>query len=292
VASARQTEANRRNARKSTGPVTPEGKRASSRNALKHGLRARTHVPRDDAAEAADRAARWNSALRPYTAFEVWLADQVALESVRVERCQALERDTRARAAARASARWDEDRRLDAERDALLLAAAPALTVLQLRRTPQGCDWLAARWSELAESLRQGRDWDDARRSLALDLLGVPPQFRDGPTPLDAAVSRDDRAALAEARADELRRLKARVLDPLDAADHAAAALGSPAEPDAPTRTARRYEATRARQLRWALAQLKSPRAALPSIALPTGSFDPSASLPPFTPARPTGGDR
>lgn len=160
VASARQTEANRRNARKSTGPVTPEGKRASSRNALKHGLRARTHVPRDDAAEAADRASRWNSALRPYTAFEVWLADQVALESVRVERCQALERDTRARAAARASARWDEDRRLDAERDALLLAALPALTVLQLRRTPQGCDWLAARWSELAASLRQGRDWE------------------------------------------------------------------------------------------------------------------------------------
>ena len=39
--------ANRKNARKSTGPKTPEGKARSSRNALKHGLLAR-HVIIDD----------------------------------------------------------------------------------------------------------------------------------------------------------------------------------------------------------------------------------------------------
>ena len=42
--SARQIEANRRNALRSTGPRTPEGKHASRLNAFKHGLRAEAMV--------------------------------------------------------------------------------------------------------------------------------------------------------------------------------------------------------------------------------------------------------
>ena len=42
MASKRQIAANRRNARKSTGPKTPEGKRVSRMNALKHGVSARS----------------------------------------------------------------------------------------------------------------------------------------------------------------------------------------------------------------------------------------------------------
>ena len=62
--SAKQLEANRRNAQHSTGPKTPEGKQAARFNALRHGLRAAcTVLPFEDPAEfdqlCADLEADW-----------------------------------------------------------------------------------------------------------------------------------------------------------------------------------------------------------------------------------------
>jgi hypothetical protein len=55
MSSFRQIEANRRNARLSTGPVTEEGKRQSRQNALRHGLTAETVI--DALEDAEDYAA-------------------------------------------------------------------------------------------------------------------------------------------------------------------------------------------------------------------------------------------
>src|SRR6516225_1577738 len=72
MTSFRQIEANRRNARLSTGPVTEEGKRQSRQNALRHGLTAETVI---DALEDAE----------DYAAFEMAVAADYDAQSA-VER--------------------------------------------------------------------------------------------------------------------------------------------------------------------------------------------------------------
>lgn len=60
MTSLRQIEANRRNARLSTGPLTEEGKRRSRQNAVRHGLTAETVI---DALEDADDYAAFELAI-------------------------------------------------------------------------------------------------------------------------------------------------------------------------------------------------------------------------------------
>src|SRR6201997_4571504 len=60
MTSFKQFEANRRNARLSTGPVTDEGKRKSRQNALRHGLTAETVI---DALEDAEDYAAFELAI-------------------------------------------------------------------------------------------------------------------------------------------------------------------------------------------------------------------------------------
>src|SRR5215475_5149712 len=60
MTSFRQIEANRRNARLSTGPATEEGKRKSRKNALRHGLTAETVI---DALEDAEDYATFEMAV-------------------------------------------------------------------------------------------------------------------------------------------------------------------------------------------------------------------------------------
>jgi hypothetical protein len=74
----KQAEANRRNARKSTGPKTPEGKALVSRNALKHGLLSRQVVLPDENEEAfGELDEHLRDELQPVGVLENLLVDRV-----------------------------------------------------------------------------------------------------------------------------------------------------------------------------------------------------------------------
>ena len=80
MTSIKQTEANRRNAQKSTGPRTPEGKAAVRLNALRHGLCARTAVlPAENAEEFHQLCADLETEWLPQGRTEQYLLEQMAV---------------------------------------------------------------------------------------------------------------------------------------------------------------------------------------------------------------------
>ena len=92
----KQLQANRRNALKSTGPKTPEGKAKVSRNATKHGLLSKLRV-----LPGLESQEQWNqhwertlADLRPVGYLEQMLAERIALLLWRLGRVARYERDT------------------------------------------------------------------------------------------------------------------------------------------------------------------------------------------------------
>jgi hypothetical protein len=92
MASEKQIEANRRNAFKSTGPKTPEGKAASSRNATKHGLTAeRAVISVEDREEFDQLQASFQEQFQPAGPLETFLVDQIVMAAWRLTRVRAME---------------------------------------------------------------------------------------------------------------------------------------------------------------------------------------------------------
>ena len=89
MATAAQIQANRTNARKSTGPRTAEGKEKASQNALKHGLRARQAViPGEDPGEFEEHREEMLAELAPAGAVQGMLAERIVHLSWRLKRAE------------------------------------------------------------------------------------------------------------------------------------------------------------------------------------------------------------
>src|SRR5215203_1624605 len=87
MTSDRKAEANRRNALKSTGPKTPEGKAAVRLNALKHGLLSReVLLPGEDEEALRELGERLRAELQPVGELENLLVDRIIAAYWRLRR--------------------------------------------------------------------------------------------------------------------------------------------------------------------------------------------------------------
>jgi hypothetical protein len=169
-----QVAANRLNALKSTGPITPDGKATSSRNSTKHGFCSLvTHVPGEDPdgfdARFASFDATLNPADDPVAAYTVALLVRQTqnLDRLHVARTARAAKLVRDAAKDRATARGR-----DVEAALRLFATDPDAARRRLLETPEGCDALIKEWTRLRAPLGEPAAWDHADGVLAHVLLG------------------------------------------------------------------------------------------------------------------------
>jgi len=87
MATIKQIQANRRNAQRSTGPRTPEGKQAVRFNALTHGIRAESVIiPGEDQSKFNEHLARLSAAWLPQDEMEKSLVEQIAANQWKLAR--------------------------------------------------------------------------------------------------------------------------------------------------------------------------------------------------------------
>ena len=92
MASQKQIDANRANAQQSTGPKTPEGKAASSLNALKHGLTAKHAILHFEEAKLFNQTLQaFLDQLQPVGPVETLLVQQIVMASWRLTRLRDME---------------------------------------------------------------------------------------------------------------------------------------------------------------------------------------------------------
>ena len=224
MASQKQIEANTRNASRSTGPKSAEGKARVARNALKHGLAGHgVIVPAEMTGQIQDRKGHWRKEYRPDGPSQEWLFERICIESVRADSCVHRLIALRDEAATRAGESWDDDRALEAEELGAKLGRTPELVQPKLLQTRHGALWLIAQWEELERQHDLNGEWADRASARALDLLGVPIDARDGVWSALTGGIEDSEGVRALIR-DERTLLRRRVDDYLDDRDDRARA--------------------------------------------------------------------
>ena len=198
-----QIAANQRNAKRSTGPKTAEGKATSSRNATTHGLTAKTLVlPNENVDVFQQKLDHWHTFYATDDPAQLALVDLAANASWRLGRCARHEASVLSERVRYAELQHDVKRRNEAEalgqrliyepinrvsecqwRDPVIAERLerradddPPVLFRQLCATAEGVDWLRARWVELHVALHRDGFWHYPEKFKAMRLLGKRPE--------------------------------------------------------------------------------------------------------------------
>jgi hypothetical protein len=272
MASERQIEANRRNARLSTGPSTAEGKARSRGNATKHGLSGDLEPGEGSRAEFLERKAKWIEHIKPTSAEEEFALDRVVAATFRIEGCGEALTEAMVDGSVRASLHWDGDRSLEAARLAKRLAKNPMVVARQLETTAHGVEVLLSIWRRLGESLETAKgEWSAEEISTAFDVLGIPTQLRDGRAPFDPPEGHpidkvSCRRSFVKCEVDRLQESLATALVPIDSMERNHAASGASSLRSKAAALILRYEREAWRHYDAMLAAAKADAAKTPAI--------------------------
>ena len=298
-----------------TGPRTTSGKEASRRNSATHHLSGSGRViPEGDLDEVERRAGSYVRDLDVKTDVGRDLARQMAVMSVRMDRCAQHESMAIAHNLRHAIDRHDDTREDEADRLFAALGEDPRGNLRRLKRMPEGVDRLVEAWKGLrAELTRKTRPrWTAWHREQAENLTGnrldhnpyteigdlteeiwgSPSGPLDEDDPVEEAAKAKARARMIERIDGEVARLEAH----RESLDHAMLELDRQEAPDRAifddskaAQLARRYEAEASRRYFKLLAQLKqaeaesaerTPVAATPVPAGPSSTYG-SFRVPP-----------
>ena len=144
----------------SAGPVTPDGQLVSRANSLKHGLTARTLIlPGEDPDVIRAKADYWRESYMPEGAAEEALVDQIALESLRLERIARAEYAALSGQLRNAERRWNLKQIVKLLKSRRLLGRDRIIAILKLRSFGAGVSWLLERWKVLESAFQHSQCW-------------------------------------------------------------------------------------------------------------------------------------
>src|SRR3954447_5105344 len=127
---------NRKNASRSTGPKTAEGKLKARMNALTHGLRAESlALPNEDAEELRQLTDEWLDYYQPASPGMRAMLDRAVYSTVQLRRCQRFHAAAVAEQVRNAEEEWDGEQEKQVETFKAMLKADPAGAMRGLKRS-------------------------------------------------------------------------------------------------------------------------------------------------------------